>query len=94
MQDMSQTTWVDLYPEGRLFWYEGDDPDGFAAEVMVRFGLDVTARIPDFMDDELHHNYPWGTVTTDENGLDPVTSYEFYCPPELLDEADAWPVGT
>ena len=100
MQDMLQTSsWVDdLYPDGRLLWYEGDDPDGFAAEMMTRFGLDVTAPIPDFMRDEFHHNFPWGTVLADEDGSEPLSFYEFYCPPELLDNIYGddvpWPIGT
>jgi hypothetical protein len=27
-------------------YYEGDDPDGFAAEVLDEFGIDVRAPIP------------------------------------------------
>jgi hypothetical protein len=33
--------WSELMPEGRTIFYEGDDPENFAAEMFNRFGLDV-----------------------------------------------------
>jgi hypothetical protein len=37
------TTWHDLFPEGRDIFYEGDDPAGFAAEIRAEFGFDPAA---------------------------------------------------
>jgi hypothetical protein len=41
-QDTRSHTWDDLYPDGAIRYYEGDDPDGFAAEIKAEFGFDVT----------------------------------------------------
>jgi hypothetical protein len=43
------TTWRELFPEGRHIFYEGDDPEGFCAEVRAEFGFDpsVPACRPD-----------------------------------------------
>src|SRR5262249_48235807 len=46
LNDTSTITWDDLHPNGRIVFYEGDDPDGFAAE-MRTLGIDVRAPIPD-----------------------------------------------
>jgi hypothetical protein len=47
MTDTSTTelTWDDLCPQGRVVFYEGDDPDRFAAE-MAALGIDVRADLP------------------------------------------------
>lgn len=37
-----RATWDDLWPEGRVGFYEGSDPDGFADDVENEFGIDVT----------------------------------------------------
>jgi hypothetical protein len=33
-----------MYPEGRVVYYEGDDPEGFRSEMLDEFGFD--AAIP------------------------------------------------
>jgi hypothetical protein len=35
----------DLYPDGRVLFYEGDDPAGFIAEMKEQFGLDVCCSL-------------------------------------------------
>jgi hypothetical protein len=34
-----------LYPEGRTFYYEGDNPEGFAAAVYALFGDRVETEV-------------------------------------------------
>lgn len=33
-------TWREIYPHGRHVFYEGDDPAGFAKEMLEKFGFD------------------------------------------------------
>jgi hypothetical protein len=40
MTDIDSTTWDDLCPDGAIRYYEGDDPDGFVAEMKANFGFD------------------------------------------------------
>jgi hypothetical protein len=35
------SAWDFLCPDGAVRYYEGDDPDGFAAEMLERYGFDV-----------------------------------------------------
>jgi hypothetical protein len=37
----AETTWAELFPEGRFIFYEGDDPTGFADEIWERFNFAV-----------------------------------------------------
>ena len=39
-------SWDELCPDGAVRFYEGDDPDGFAAEILELFGIDVRAPEP------------------------------------------------
>ncbi len=32
--------WSELFPYGRLIFYEGDDPQGFVEEIKAKFGFD------------------------------------------------------
>jgi hypothetical protein len=34
-------TWDDLNEDGRFNFYEGDEPEAFAAEMLAEFGIDV-----------------------------------------------------
>jgi hypothetical protein len=38
-----ESRWADLFPEGRVIYYEGDDPEGFVAEIKKRFNFDPSA---------------------------------------------------
>jgi hypothetical protein len=42
MTDVTARTWDDRYPHGAIRFYEGDDPEGFAAEIKAEFWFDVT----------------------------------------------------
>ena len=35
--------WQELHPNGRHIYYEGDDPEGFAQEILAEFGFDPSA---------------------------------------------------
>lgn len=37
------TTWRELFPEGRVIFYEGDDPAAFTAAIKAEFGFDPAA---------------------------------------------------
>jgi hypothetical protein len=70
--------WAELFPEGRVVCYEGDDPVGFAAEIHDRFGFDPSA--------DPAWDSPY-TVGDPGWGRDPFgrTNW-FHCPAELLDD--------
>ena len=36
----ADATWRDLFPDGRVIFYEGDDPEGFRAQIRTEFGFD------------------------------------------------------
>jgi hypothetical protein len=68
-------TWAEMFPEGRDIFYEGDDPDGFVAEIIAEFGFDprnCPARYLGF-------NRAEGPTWTAERG------WAFRCPAEHLD---------
>jgi hypothetical protein len=74
----------DYWPDGRNIYYEGDEPEVFAATVEHEFGLDVTS-------DEA-----WGQEIGDpEEGS--FLSYGFHCPSNLLGViyyGDRWSMGS
>ncbi|HEX6424781.1 MAG TPA: hypothetical protein VFZ79_14965 [Acidimicrobiales bacterium] len=82
-------TWAERFPEGRVICYEGDDPEGFAADVRERFGFDPSAD-------------PRWTSTDHEGaaeyGPDPFgRTHWFRCPAEHLDAVysdDRYPTGS
>ena len=54
--------WKEDYPEGRHFYYEGNDPAGFVKEIKSKFGIDATVSFncpPEFFDEI--YEYPLGT---------------------------------
>ncbi len=74
----------DYWPNGRQIYYEGDEPETFAATIEDEFGLDVTS------------DRAWGQVIDDDDGGSFV-SYGFICPSELLGDiyySDRWPMGS
>jgi hypothetical protein len=80
-------TWRELFPEGRVIIYDGDDPEGFAAEIKEEFGYDPS-------EDE-----GWGRLVTPHPGPfdKPFVLHEFHCPPEHLDaiySSGRWPMGS
>ena len=105
MTTTTTTTWRELFPEGRHVFYEGDDPEGFCAEINAGFGFDPSNQAchPDgcgwlsstdrpgarICRDRL----PWG-ITVEGNES---PTYFFWCPPEHLDAiygSDRWPMGS
>jgi hypothetical protein len=81
-------TWRELFPEGRQIYYEGDEPDKFAHEILTEFGL--------YLKGELHTPRFGELIPADEHGPASVY-YGFYCPPELLDAiygSSRWPIGS
>jgi hypothetical protein len=36
-------TWGELFPDGRMIFYEGDDPSGFVEQIRAEFGFDPSA---------------------------------------------------
>jgi hypothetical protein len=80
-------TWDELCPFGALRFYEGDDPDGFAAEMQARYGLDVRAPRPAGFEGRLN----WDSMIDGE----PVRI--FYIPAGLVEEiygSDRYPLGS
>lgn len=81
----TDTTWRELYPDGRDIYYEGDTPECFALEIKSEFGFDPSA-------DE-----GWGIVYPADEYGDGFTSYRFHCPAEHLDAiygSKWWPLGS
>lgn len=77
----------ELFPEGRVIYYEGDDPDWFRAEIRAEFGFDPG-------DDA-----GWGEWVGSEPRHRPGSyqSYSFHCPPEHLAaiyESGRWVMGS
>jgi hypothetical protein len=55
---------VELYPEGRHLYYEGDDPTGFIKELKERYGLDVSVSFhcpAELLDEIYSGKYPLGS---------------------------------
>ncbi len=79
------TAWAeDYWPNGRHIYYEGGEPEAFAAMIKDEFGLDVTS------------DRAWGQVIDDSEGGSFV-SYGFDCPAGLLGDiyySDRWPIGS
>lgn len=63
-----------MYPDGLQAFYEGEDPEGFANEMIAKYGFDPAKDNPG-----------WGREFKFEDGYNP-TKYEFVCPAECLDE--------
>ena len=83
MSSTDTTTWAELFPNGRDIFYEGNEPDEFAAEIAAKYGFDPRT------------DRRWWEVV--EDGEEPFVSYRFRCPARLLDEIygnDAYPLGS
>lgn len=74
----------DYWPNGRHIYYEGIEPEAFAATIKDEFALNVTS------------DQAWGQVIDDSEGGSFV-SYGFDCPAELLGDiyySNRWPIGS
>lgn len=40
--------WQEMFPEGRVLFYEGDDPEGFVKEMKEKFNFDPSMTGVDF----------------------------------------------
>jgi hypothetical protein len=74
-------TWRELFPQGRIIFYEGDDPKGFVREIKAKFGFDPSK-------DRLWKGGPVHFADHKGKQMTEPFSVEraFHCPPELLDE--------
>jgi hypothetical protein len=80
-------SWNELCPDGANRWYEGDDPEGFAKEMMELFGLDVRAPFPEGFESSLG----WDSL------VDGEPSRHFHIPAGLAGEvygSERWPLGS
>jgi hypothetical protein len=62
--------WAELYPEGRVLYFEGEDLFGFIQQVKEKFGLDLSRSPnasfqfrcpPEHLQEMLNGDYPVGT---------------------------------
>jgi hypothetical protein len=82
--------WGELFPEGRWVFYEGEDPDGFAAEMVAKFGFDPrkcvtpasakTGGVAVVRDNDL-----WGADNDPDEDEPEFRSYQFFIPGEHMD---------
>lgn len=96
------SNWSGLFPDGRCIFYEGDDPDGFRAEIKTKFGFDPAGSSPTQFQTGWHDDscdcgkdYHWTAAEADAKHW--TEQRQFYCPPEYLDEiysSDRWPMGS
>ena len=73
----------DIFPQGRVVFYEGDDPEGFAKE-MAALGIDIEAQPPDDIAAWLNRAN-WKEIRS------------FFIPPGRLEEIynnDRWLLGS
>jgi hypothetical protein len=81
----SPNSWADLFPDGRVIFYEGDNPDEFVTTIRREFGFDPSA------------DTQWGAQIPVEGPESPYISYAFLCPPGLMDVIygdDRFPLGS
>jgi hypothetical protein len=90
---MTTTTWDELYRGGAIRFYEGDDPDGFAAEMLAEFGLDVRKRIDWIPAASAHEGDAYGW----DIEIDGEPMLAFWIPgglDETIYGSDRWPLGS
>lgn len=78
--------WSEMFPDGRWVFYEGDDPDGFADEMVAKFGFDPRKDNPS-----------WGAEHGELEDEGKFTSYQFLCPGRCIDQvygSDEYPLGS
>ncbi len=89
----TDTTWRELYPEGRALVYEGNSPEEFRAEIKAEFGFDPA---DDFDPGPGLRHLEWGEWFETDRG-DRYQVFEFLCPSEHLDAiygSERWPLGS
>jgi hypothetical protein len=97
--DRGESTWAELFPQGRTIFYEGDDPEGFRRQIKDEFAFDVA----DLPGRHIVTGEPmagtWGKwiPCDDSNPEDGFRSYSFHCPAKHLDAiygSDRFPMGS
>lgn len=66
--------WSKLFPDGRVLFYEGDDPKGFRAEMRTKFGFDPAAPCKGVLGGEEFRRF------------NKRHDYQFFCPANVLDK--------
>jgi hypothetical protein len=89
-------TWRELCPDGAIRYYEGDDPEGFRAEIKAEFGLDVADEYdePGVLPIKFG---TWREVNGRGEPCEPWQDLRFFCPPEHIDAiygSERWPLGS
>jgi len=83
-------SWQELFPKGRIIYYEGRTPAKFVAEIKRKFNFDPSK-------DKLWKGGPVSLV--DNKGKVHLTMHAtkaFWCPPHLLDKiyGGKYPMGS
>lgn len=90
-------SWAEIFPGGRDVYYEGDDPDGFTAEIKNKFGFDPAASPHKFGFGPALTPAPyWGETVNGGDTETPTVSYPFHCPAEHLNAVYGgdYPIGS
>ena len=92
-------TWQEMFPDGRVLFYEGDDPDGFVKEMKEKFNYDPSMNSVDFSSLSPIPNTPntaWGKWLPGDAKEPGFMSYAFHCPGHLLDKVycGQYPLGS
>lgn len=59
---MTEPPATDLYPEGRMFYYEGDDPCAFIKAMQaLKLEPSVSVQVPPELLDQIQSSWPVGT---------------------------------
>jgi hypothetical protein len=91
MTSTTDATWSELFPKGRNVYYEGANPERFAAEVLAEFGFDPSSD-ENWGGDAIMPG-PYGERFADPFGR----IYLFHCPAQHLDAIYAsgrWEMGS
>jgi hypothetical protein len=92
-------SWQEMFPEGRVVFYEGDDPEGFVKEMKEKFNFDPSMTDVDFTALAPIPNTPnkaWGELIPGDADGPGFLSYAFHCPGHLMDKVygGSYPLGS
>jgi len=94
---MEPVSWDELCPDVAVRYYEGDDPEGFAAEMLELFGIDV--RAPYDPGTGLRA-LGWDELIEPRDGeesFEPFPARAFFIPAGLVEAvygSDRWDIGS
>jgi hypothetical protein len=89
-------SWDELYPFGRIVFYEGDDYGGFAAEIKTLYGIDVNAAPPGGWE-AWHYTKPPSVPFGVHDEAIGFERSDFFIPAGLVQEiygGRRWPLGS